>query len=178
MVQKGMKCSNCIHMHKINDKIHNEKNWILCRMQEGKGYCYSIKKKDICKDLKFMYDKINTKEIIFRGKTKDKDKWVEGSLITFIDGTCYIAYPTPDNSSEFLIKSEVFSETVSQYTKINDVNGNKIFEGDILEVISGDLCITKFYVKDVAIPFVYDFLDSSDKLKIIGNIYDNPKLLE
>ena len=102
---------------------------------------------------------------------------------------------------------EVISETVGQYTGLIDKNGKKIFEGDICQVVYTDrMCDTdgKHYenehemfeevvfekgtfcfettIEDIAFyrPIEFDIY-WKQKIKyfeVIGNIHDNPELLE
>ncbi|HCJ4856854.1 TPA: hypothetical protein NR893_001382 [Listeria innocua] len=79
-----------------------------------------------------------------------------------------------------------------QYTGLIDKNGKKIFEGDIVRNINGEYSyigiVNKdrytFYIKGVAPKDNYDFADVSDtvtgksSLIVIGNIHENPELLE
>lgn len=129
------------------------------------------------------------REILFRGKRTDNGEWVQGlpadningriSKIDFYDGLtdCEIA--------------EVIPETVGQFTGLTDKNGNKIFEGDIVtydKEYGGETrekgtvywCEGAFWVENVQ-----DEEDSgllgvfvNHQLEIIGNIHDNPELLE
>ena len=82
---------------------------------------------------------------------------------------------------------DIDRETICEYTGLTDKNGNKIFEGDIVitgaTLLLGNLKGTVEYSSTSAryiISFkdkVYHYEDLT-KAKIIGNIYDNPELLE
>lgn len=131
------------------------------------------------------------REILFRGKRKDNSEWVYGN------------YAVTDNNGKqhFIFQNKVFEfdvvpETVGQYTGITDDNGKKIFEGDILGITNDDPdydYITKVYLDcdtlcvDVqgqdydytSIGFAIEIWnDECDQVEVIGNIYDNPELLE
>lgn len=131
------------------------------------------------------------REIIFRGKTLDKGEWVYGNLITD-DNDVYIL--TQENLSRGIdiggwidgVQScEVIPETVGQYTGLKDKNDKKIFEHDIVRiavggiydnhVVSYDKENARFVVGDIDFTMVRIF---SPKIEIIGDIHDNPELLE
>ncbi len=79
---------------------------------------------------------------------------------------------------------EVIPETVGQCTGLKDKNGKLIFEGDICEY--GDsVGIIGYCESDAMFTFTYDENIQTDfsciwgkNLEIIGNIHDNPELLE
>ena len=126
------------------------------------------------------------REILFKAKHEDNGEWIEGSLLIFPDGTTNIckAYEL-----SVLIKVEVDPETVCQYTGLNDKNGKKIFEGDILKtdkfsepnkqyIVKFDLQFGAFIGQDKYNTYFVTFDGDSDQFEVIGNIFDNPELLE
>lgn len=126
-------------------------------------------------------------EILFRGKRTDNGEWVEGSLHIDPDlktaSIWWFGY-SPDEMERWEEAESVDSETVGQFTGLTDKNGRKIFEGDIVEY-DEELCPV-VYEPDAGMfelcgfGFVADFsyIDSSIFCEIVGNIYDNPEMLE
>ncbi len=84
--------------------------------------------------------------------------------------------------------AEIIPKSVGQLTGLTDKNGKKIFEGDILDCKSGlyDRCKVIYnefcsaFQLECADGFSDFFLCSINhkEMEIIGNIHDNPELLE
>lgn len=122
------------------------------------------------------------REILFRGKTSTE--WVYGDLRHLNDGRVAI------RKDGEIYPYEVIPETVGQYTGLNDRNGKKIFEGDIVEGDKKYFTYTHPYGKVVydGGQFVISFDDVledieclgawANAVEIIGNIHDNPELMK
>ena len=126
------------------------------------------------------------REILFRGKTV-KGEWVYGCLLN----NKHDRIGFYNNAYKFEINA-VIPETVGQYTGKTDKNGKKIFEGDIVEFTDkytggkgrAEIVFEAFKWKYSGCyyggnPIVWLCIDDlSIKFEVIGNIYENPDLLE
>lgn len=129
------------------------------------------------------------REIIFRGKRKLGNEWIEGSLHTekFADDEEYLCCE--------INQCDVYPETVGQYTGLTDKNGKKIFEGDVVKITDRNVCFDTMAViefgnpnglynwgwqlkplenKPFAIEILHwvDMEDSGAFIEVIGNIHD------
>ena len=148
------------------------------------------------------------REILFKAKRKKwrelpkEEWWVEGNLITNEreEGTAYIGYifDVHNGVIEDFDIVEIDPETLCQYTGLNDKNGKRIWENDILH--NGNKMIVKWnepcgrwdlYIVNVSHipmgawrPLVIDWRTSDWKeysdcheCEVIDNIFYNPELL-
>lgn len=125
------------------------------------------------------------REILFRGKQHSyhSEEWNEGSLIFYPDVNR--AFISSGEYKGFGGFHEVKKDTVGQFIGLFDKNGKKIFEGDIVDILTeneeiGVIAYDEggFVVK--ADGFCVDFhnnINGTD-LEVIGNIHDNPELLK
>jgi len=119
--------------------------------------------------------------IKFRAKTIETRKWVYGYLNVNSKGDTII-------SNEFSFWF-VDPKTVGEFTGLLDKNGKEIYEGDIIEENSwvGKRINTVIYRNDLVgfgTPDGRNYISLSDgdtspkpKFIVIGNIYENPELL-
>ncbi len=120
------------------------------------------------------------REIKFRAKDIASNKWLFGDLRHHKDDVCI--FDQGGTKGE-----QVKRETVGQFTGLRDINGKDIYEGDILDVSYAD---EESYLEVRFVRGVFAFLwngDLDDEFpcnapthewaKVIGNIYDNPELL-
>lgn len=127
------------------------------------------------------------REIKFRGKRADGISWVYGDLRQENSGNKVIMTnlstwgDNGDNIDPYGEDVTINPDTIGQYTGLQDKNGKEIFEGDI---IRNESCKGVVVYKNGAFCLElgkscgYVWLFCLDSLLDIGNIYDNPELLE
>ena len=134
---------------------------------------------------------------LFRGKRKDNGKWVEGYLVQPVESS-YIVVPYKYSTifGEESVIVEIDPLTICQCTGLKDKNGNLIWENDIIKfkaynferlketTISqikwcDDLCALSFVVNKYGDRSTLGNLKGfNQEAEVIGNIFDNPELLE
>ena len=128
------------------------------------------------------------REVLFRGKRTDNGEWIYGDLRHISDWKGGYNPHIVDNTNgrnNSVTGLEIIPETVGQYTGLIDKNGMKIFEGDILTIENEGVYAAIKYNESNAAFYVEDE-DHEDYLGeawetdvvIIGNIHDNPELLQ
>ena len=135
------------------------------------------------------------REILFRGKRLDNGGWVEGYLCktvmhleTFHQNVVVDCIEVYDGESYLnIVFRNVSANSIGQFTGLRDKNGKKIFEGDILKRTNGNKYVWYVDYKNCAFCAnqsncnyaceLGELLDQIE-LEVIGNIHDNPELLE
>lgn len=131
------------------------------------------------------------RKILFRGKRTDNKQWVEGFF--FMDGAYISSAFIMNKRSRYIVDRE----SIGQYTGLKDKNGKRIFEGDIVRIrgnqavedwkhvgytaliafIDGGFCALDGTIEDHGLRR-YGLARLDFDLEVIGNIHDNPELLE
>ena len=122
------------------------------------------------------------RENLYRGKCIDNNEWVYGYLYITHTGE----YEIGNYNKELNIERYTYvvkPETLGQFTGLTDKDNNKIFEGDIGWDSHNECCgVVEFsdggfsYVWENICTDLFEVSDSVD-IDFIGNIYDNPELL-
>lgn len=142
------------------------------------------------------------REILFRGKRMDNGEWVEGDYYQeAYTGNVYITFWNSFGLG-FMDACQVVRDTVGQYTGLKDKNGEKIFESDMLKPFDDEIdkMVVEFHHGSFLLclygergymgeggwveegnygVFECEPLSSyGDDVEVIGNIHDNPELIE
>ena len=134
------------------------------------------------------------REILFRGKRDGDGEWVMGDRAGYSDYV--MIWDLIDKGVGYLVDHT----TVGQYAFLNDIDDKKIFTADILQdKITGDLYVVDFIGGGFGLFTMKEYVDLkhrhqvilwdglselqtacfvSQNLEIIGNIHDNPELVE
>lgn len=123
--------------------------------------------------------------ILFRGKRVSDGKWVQGYYACLPDaaGSVHMIFAPAENPDESNQTCYIDPNTVGQYTGLTDKNGERVFDGDIIKTGSAvsyvywdekSLCWSVYDGKADAALAYYE----SYEVEVIGNVCDNPELLE
>ena len=155
-----------------------------------------------------------SQEALYRGKRTFDNQWVYGSYVTYKFLNYGLLYPE-DVTEDFVVRNgiraieplRVSKETVGRYTGLIDFEGNRVFEGDIIETVKtihkthwigcvqfGDGCYESgkymdedegyigFYIE----PSTENYMSGNDikswinfyGIRVLGNLYDNEDMAE
>ena len=134
------------------------------------------------------------REILFRGKRTDNGEWIYGNL--FVPDIPDAPVEICTGTNRVRITYEVDPDTVGQYTGLTDKNGKPVFEGDIIRSEFSrrlyPVCFGEYYCVDEdgdeelacgwyckeGSGYEIAFGDPDGWASVVGNIHDNPELLE
>ena len=152
------------------------------------------------------------RQIIFRGKRIDNNKWTEGSLISLGDGAMITPHRAKLVQDGYNISTKAFEvdpETLGQSTEMHDRYNTLVFENDIVEFVGGG-STSRYLIwwnremsMMTAVPIHGIYFNGHDygngdyqnfnystfclmmqdpwgdfsDIRVIGNIHDNPELL-
>lgn len=135
------------------------------------------------------------RKILYRGKSKRTNKWVYGYLVelgkeSFTDDSKYgiieKAIPILNEDTLYNVHiEEIIPETAGQYTILRDIHKDRIFEGDIVEIlpteeygiIKWDNDTASFIISTDSTDATFNNYWSTD-LEIKGNIHDSPDFFD
>ena len=122
----------------------------------------------------------------FRAWLKEENKMIEPSDILSI--SFKLCEMTPNYLHGFeKEKYDFYDLELMQSTGLKDKNGKEIFEGDILfghagedfwEIVEFDIEEGKWIRRDIWYNSKLDLSEYNENMEIVGNIYENPELLE
>lgn len=126
-----------------------------------------------------------SRENLFKAKRKDNGEWVEGYMVKYPSGKVEI-FKKCVEPPDVLLRCEVGPKTICEYTGLEDKNGKKIWENDIVRNEKGDIGVVQWFEEHAAF-MIWNktkhyvcYLAENDfsKIEIAGNEFDNPELLE
>ena len=144
---------------------------------------------------------------LYRAKRIDTGEWVEGNLVWSDDVVHdYTAIIIPTTQSKMFTKGgtagdlgfeqwyRVDPSTICRCTRFEDKNGKLIWENDIcrrvmlptkriktnfkIAYVPYKCCLSAIDLDGGNVTFLSDYINNQYEVEVIGNIFDNPELLE
>lgn len=132
---------------------------------------------------------------LYKAKRINNGEWVTGSLLTCEDGTCKIAtslLEVKTNGPILVCAYDVDRDTICQCIGLKDKNGKLIWENDVCDRKEQYPEIVKYCIGDWTLDYSYAshkesggcycnlgfYAEERKCVEVIGNIFDNPELLE
>ena len=129
---------------------------------------------------------------LFKAKRADNGEWVTGYYTKSIVNGSVFGYI---RESIFGTDIKIMLNTLCQYTGLKDKNGKMIWENDVVKIEEHEDTVNGLYkviycenahcyALKRSVDFHYNFFTFSDlngfetSSEVIGNIFDNPELLE
>lgn len=128
-----------------------------------------------------------SREILFKAKRTDTGEWVKGAYSRFYENSgkllhmIFVNYENEKRSQPV----DIDPSTLCQYTGLTDKNGKKIWENDIVScsdkmIVTWEENLASFCLSKKGWMYEHFFGEAVNAVDVedIGNIFDNPELLE
>ncbi len=136
------------------------------------------------------------RDILFRAK-KLTGEWVEGYYVMYSTSIAYpYLYPNGEHYIQTIphnIRFDIDPDTLCQYTGLDDKNNVEIYEGDIIRYVDEvtgkektdeieynetHAAFCRLYKSEMGLQYLFINEAVANKCEVIGNLFDNPELLE
>ena len=130
------------------------------------------------------------REILFKAKRVNNGEWVEGCLVIDHSRSNLFEYRMQPVESGVLYAPPINPETLCQFTGLRDKNGKRIWESDVVCLVyDGEEHIYQIVWDNSELDFKatngeenygtnFEYLLCCEEIEVIGNIFDNPELLQ